>query len=90
MFIHSEDWQMSGSGSPSQSGSDSDSEEERGKSSCDGTESDYEPRSTGRSRKPQNRWVRRFDAKHSHLENFFFFFYLSVCKTLFPPSLSQI
>jgi chromodomain-helicase-DNA-binding protein 1 len=55
MFIYSEDWQMSGSGSPSQSGSDSESEEERDKSSCDGTESDYEPKNKVRSRKPQNR-----------------------------------
>lgn len=53
--IYSEDWQMSGSGSPSQSGSDSESEEERDKSSCDETESDYEPKNKVKSRKPQNR-----------------------------------
>lgn len=41
--------------SPSQSGSDSESEEERDKSSCDETESDYEPKNKVKSRKPQNR-----------------------------------
>lgn len=52
-FIYSEDWQMSGSGSPSQSGSDSESEGD--KSSCDETESDYEPKNKVKSRKSQNR-----------------------------------
>ncbi|XP_054996784.1 chromodomain-helicase-DNA-binding protein 1 isoform X2 [Sorex araneus] len=49
-----EDWQMSGSGSPSPSGSDSGTEEGE-KSSCDETESDYEPKNKVKSRKPQNR-----------------------------------
>lgn len=52
--MYSEDWQMSASGSPSQSGSDSESEE-GDKSSCDETESDYEPKNKVKSRKPQNR-----------------------------------
>ncbi|KAK2506826.1 hypothetical protein MC885_007323 [Smutsia gigantea] len=48
-----EDWQMSGSGSLSQSGSDSESEEGV-KSSCEETESDYEPKNKVKSRKSQN------------------------------------
>ncbi|KAM6233126.1 chromodomain-helicase-DNA-binding protein 1-like isoform 2-T3 [Porphyrio hochstetteri] len=48
-----EDWQMSGSGSVS--GTDSESEEEREKSSCEDSESDYEPRNKVKSRKPPSR-----------------------------------
>ncbi|XP_075581633.1 chromodomain-helicase-DNA-binding protein 1-like [Pelecanus crispus] len=50
-----EDWQMSGSGSVSGTGSDSESGEDREKSSCEDSESDYEPKSKVKSRKPLNR-----------------------------------
>ncbi|KAM6037344.1 chromodomain-helicase-DNA-binding protein 1-like isoform 2-T2 [Chlamydotis macqueenii] len=48
-----EDWQMSGSGSVSRTGSES--EEDREKSSCEDSESDYEPKNQVRSRKPPSR-----------------------------------
>ncbi|KAL2303314.1 hypothetical protein Nmel_010781, partial [Mimus melanotis] len=47
-----EDWQMSGSGSVSGTSSDSESEEDREKSSCEDSESDYEPENKVKSRKP--------------------------------------
>ncbi|KAJ6669748.1 hypothetical protein lerEdw1_000297 [Lerista edwardsae] len=47
-----EDWQMSGSGSVSGSASDSDLEERGDKSSCEESESDYEPKNKVKSRKP--------------------------------------
>uniref|UniRef100_A0A8C0FU25 Chromodomain helicase DNA binding protein 1 n=1 Tax=Bubo bubo TaxID=30461 RepID=A0A8C0FU25_BUBBB len=46
---------MSGSGSVSGTGFDSESEEDREKSSCDESESDYEPKNKVKSRKPPNR-----------------------------------
>uniref|UniRef100_A0A8C3R6E5 DNA helicase n=2 Tax=Sylvioidea TaxID=2116661 RepID=A0A8C3R6E5_9PASS len=50
-----EDWQMSGSGSVSGTSSDSESEEDREKSSCEDSESDYEPENKVRSQKPPSR-----------------------------------
>ncbi|XP_058279853.1 chromodomain-helicase-DNA-binding protein 1-like isoform X2 [Hirundo rustica] len=50
-----EDWQMSGSGSVSGTSSDSESEEDREKSSCEDSESDYEPENKVKSRKPPSR-----------------------------------
>ncbi|KGL89026.1 Chromodomain-helicase-DNA-binding protein 1, partial [Charadrius vociferus] len=50
-----EDWQMSGSGSVSGTGSDSESEEDREKSSCEDSESDYEPKNKVKSQKPPSR-----------------------------------
>ncbi|XP_061479135.1 chromodomain-helicase-DNA-binding protein 1 isoform X2 [Rhineura floridana] len=50
-----EDWQMSGSGSVSGTASDSDLEESRDKSSCEESESDYEPKNKVKSRKPPSR-----------------------------------
>uniref|UniRef100_A0A670Y8S3 Chromodomain helicase DNA binding protein 1 n=1 Tax=Pseudonaja textilis TaxID=8673 RepID=A0A670Y8S3_PSETE len=50
-----EDWQMSGSGSISGTVSDSDMEESRDKSSCEESESDYEPKNKVKSRKPPSR-----------------------------------
>ncbi|XP_069481555.1 chromodomain-helicase-DNA-binding protein 1 [Ambystoma mexicanum] len=52
-----EDWNMSrsGSGSDSSSGSDSESITNGQKSSCEGSESDYEPSHKVKSRKPPNR-----------------------------------
>uniref|UniRef100_A0A8C8AYL6 DNA helicase n=1 Tax=Otus sunia TaxID=257818 RepID=A0A8C8AYL6_9STRI len=50
-----EDWQMSGSGSVSGTGSDCESEEDREKSSCEDSESDYEPKNKIKSRKPPSR-----------------------------------
>uniref|UniRef100_A0A8C2TL48 Chromodomain helicase DNA binding protein 1 n=1 Tax=Coturnix japonica TaxID=93934 RepID=A0A8C2TL48_COTJA len=50
-----EDWQMSGSGSVSGTGSDSESEEDGDKSSCEESESDYEPKNKVKSRKPPSR-----------------------------------
>ncbi|XP_010192714.1 PREDICTED: chromodomain-helicase-DNA-binding protein 1-like, partial [Mesitornis unicolor] len=53
--MYSEDWQMSGSGSISGTGSDSESVEDREKSSCEDSESDYEPKNKVKSRKPPSR-----------------------------------
>lgn len=53
--LNSEDWQMSGSGSVSGTASDSDMEESRDKSSCEESESDYEPKNKVKSRKPPSR-----------------------------------
>ncbi|TRZ08186.1 hypothetical protein HGM15179_018921, partial [Zosterops borbonicus] len=50
-----EDWQMSGSGSVSGTSSDSESEEDREKSSCEDSESDYEPENKVKSRKLPSR-----------------------------------
>ncbi|KAM8793473.1 chromodomain-helicase-DNA-binding protein 1-like [Eudromia elegans] len=50
-----EDWQMSGSGSVSGTGSDSESEEDGEKSSCEESESDYEPKNKVKSRKLPSR-----------------------------------
>ncbi|XP_060091630.1 chromodomain-helicase-DNA-binding protein 1 [Heteronotia binoei] len=50
-----EDWQMSGSGSVSGTASDSDLEESRNKTTCDESESDYEPKNKVKSRKPPSR-----------------------------------
>ncbi|KAM6293847.1 chromodomain-helicase-DNA-binding protein 1-like isoform 3-T3 [Aegotheles albertisi] len=50
-----EDWQMSGSGSISGTGSDSESGEDKEKSSCEDSESDYEPKNKVKSRKPSSR-----------------------------------
>lgn len=46
---------MSGSGSISGTASDSDIEESREKSSCEESESDYEPKNKVKSRKPPSR-----------------------------------
>lgn len=54
--MYSEDWQMSGSGSVSGTGSDSESEEDGEKSSCEESESDYEPKNKVKSRKPPTRY----------------------------------
>uniref|UniRef100_A0A8C3THZ9 Chromodomain helicase DNA binding protein 1 n=1 Tax=Chelydra serpentina TaxID=8475 RepID=A0A8C3THZ9_CHESE len=51
---------MSGSGSVSGTGSDSESEEDREKSSCEESESDYEPINKVKSRKPPSRNGRTF------------------------------
>lgn len=53
--MYSEDWQMSGSGSVSGTASDSESEDDREKSSCEESESDYEPKNKVKSRKPPSR-----------------------------------
>ncbi|XP_070599084.1 chromodomain-helicase-DNA-binding protein 1 isoform X2 [Erythrolamprus reginae] len=50
-----EDWQMSGSGSISATASDSDIGESREKSTCEESESDYEPKNKVKSRKPPSR-----------------------------------
>lgn len=47
---------MSGSGSVSGTASDSDLEESRNKSTCDESESDYEPKNKVKSRKPPSRY----------------------------------
>ncbi|XP_032068963.1 chromodomain-helicase-DNA-binding protein 1 isoform X2 [Thamnophis elegans] len=50
-----EDWQMSGSGSISGTASESEIEGSREKSSCEESESDYEPKNKVKSRKPPSR-----------------------------------
>uniref|UniRef100_A0A8C9U5R9 DNA helicase n=1 Tax=Serinus canaria TaxID=9135 RepID=A0A8C9U5R9_SERCA len=50
-----EDWQMSGSESVSGTSSDSESEEDKEKSSCEDSESDYEPENKVKSWKPPSR-----------------------------------
>ncbi|XP_062985638.1 chromodomain-helicase-DNA-binding protein 1 isoform X1 [Elgaria multicarinata webbii] len=58
-----EDWQMSGSGSVSGTASDSDLEESRDKSSCEESESDYEPKNKVKSRKPPSRIKQKIGKK---------------------------